>query len=308
MLSDTEFVRQSLELHLFFARIMKEHSLFLQLGFTPKNADLSHQADLFRYDFDKLLSEVISLSSGNVSTSVLQSGEVITPFTLRAETKTESYTGVKISTNLTEAESQLVGNTNRTMNPTMVKSMTDINEKAINLIHELAQFKTMVLNEVLSCEIFTSNYPLQLDHIIREANTYYQMVQKLQSRVENNTVNEYYEQEIFWDNIMGEHAKFTRGLLDPSEIKLMVTANNFAQEFDKLKAKTAADMARSMPIASISEENLKATTGIRDFNVAGTSGLLNCEIRSIIIPLLSDHVLREANHYLRLLDIITKRA
>ncbi|NLB53147.1 MAG: DUF2935 domain-containing protein, partial [Syntrophomonadaceae bacterium] len=29
--------------------------------------------------------------------------------------------------------------------------------------------------------------------------------------------------------------------------------------------------------------------------------ILDCQIRSIIIPLLADHVLREANHFFRLL-------
>ena len=32
------FVIESLELHLFFGRIMKEHALFLRAGFTPANA------------------------------------------------------------------------------------------------------------------------------------------------------------------------------------------------------------------------------------------------------------------------------
>lgn len=34
MLSSLEYIKQSLGLHLFFARIMKEHSLFLEAGFT----------------------------------------------------------------------------------------------------------------------------------------------------------------------------------------------------------------------------------------------------------------------------------
>lgn len=41
MLSSMDFVRQSLELHLFFARIMKEHSFFLQAGFTPKDTNFT---------------------------------------------------------------------------------------------------------------------------------------------------------------------------------------------------------------------------------------------------------------------------
>lgn len=45
MLSDQRYVVLSLELHLFFARIMKEHALFLEAGFTPKNANLAREAE-----------------------------------------------------------------------------------------------------------------------------------------------------------------------------------------------------------------------------------------------------------------------
>ena len=36
------YIVDSLELHLFFARIMKEHSLFLSVGFLPPGANLAH--------------------------------------------------------------------------------------------------------------------------------------------------------------------------------------------------------------------------------------------------------------------------
>ncbi|MGI6094128.1 MAG: DUF2935 domain-containing protein [Lachnospiraceae bacterium] len=35
---------------------------------------------------------------------------------------------------------------------------------------------------------------------------------------------------------------------------------------------------------------------------AGTQGITGCNVRSVILPLLADHVLREANHYLWLLE------
>ena len=109
MLSSTEFIRQSLELHLFFARIMKEHSFFLEVGFTPKDSNYIQQADNFRMEFDRLLADAISLSNGVVSSSVLESGEVITPFTLKAEMATAYFTGVNIPTNLTKSEAGLMG-------------------------------------------------------------------------------------------------------------------------------------------------------------------------------------------------------
>ena len=37
------YIVKSLELHLFFGRIMKEHSLFLKAGFTPANTSFSQR-------------------------------------------------------------------------------------------------------------------------------------------------------------------------------------------------------------------------------------------------------------------------
>ncbi len=49
-------------------------------------------------------------------------------------------------------------------------------------------------------------------------------------------------------------------------------------------------------------KTLEETLKYRDFKLAGTKGINDCEIRSIILPLLADHVLREANHYIRILE------
>jgi len=48
--------------------------------------------------------------------------------------------------------------------------------RAMELIKSLAQFKTMILSGVISCRIFTSNYPLLIDHILREANHYLRLL------------------------------------------------------------------------------------------------------------------------------------
>ena len=50
------------------------------------------------------------------------------------------------------------------------------------------------------------------------------------------------------------------------------------------------------------QESLNETLRFRDFKTAGVQGIEDCKIRSVILPLLADHVLREANHYIRLLN------
>ena len=105
--------------------------------------------------------------------------------------------------------------------------------------------------------------------------------------------------EAFWNQIMMEHAEFIRGLLDPTECDLMNTADEFAKEYCELleMAKQQDCKARE----ALTSRALELTERYRDFKVAGVEGITGCKIRSIIIPLLADHVLREANHYLRIL-------
>ncbi|HKL99618.1 MAG TPA: DUF2935 domain-containing protein [Mobilitalea sp.] len=302
MLSRTDFIRQSLETHLFFARIMKEHAFFMQVSFTPRDDKFIKHADELRVEFDNFLADCIVLSNGVVSNEVLESGEVFTQYTLEAERVSGFLTGVMIRTKLTEEERGLMGG--REASQALERRVAMLNKRALFLLEDIIKFKNAVLADVLVCKMFTVNYPLLLEHILREARFYQRLIRRLQARDEINIQREVFEQEYFWNRIMAEHAKFIRGLLDPSEEELFLAADNFGHEFDRLTdaAKDAMDMSRILPVR-VTEESLRATKDIRDFKAQGTEGLIECKIKSIIIPLLADHTLREANHYLRLLKI-----
>lgn len=308
MLSRSDFVRQSLGTHLFFARIMKEHSFFLQIGFTPRDVKFADRADGFKKAFTEVLADVIALSDGVVSPEVLNSGEVFTQYTYEAEKVTEFYTGISLDTRLTEAEKGLGYAQANMSNQELERRVFTINRRVLPLLEDLIQFKNTILNNMLECKMFTLNYPLLIDHIMREARLYHKLIRRLQNREEINIQREIFEQESFWNRIMAEHAKFIRGLLDPTEEELLRAADNFGKEFDELtcEAKEAMELGRPS-VHSVTERSLSATKDIRDFKAAGTEGILECNIKSIIIPLLADHTLREANHYLRLLRIFERR-
>lgn len=297
-MTQQEYVIESLGLHLFFGRIMKEHSLFLEAGFTPKNAAFAEVADQYKVRFEQLLGNAIRLSDGVVSANVLRSGEVITDFTLGSEQKTQEFTGIAIDLNLTMQESRLRSGTNPNISPSLINAVHELNAGAIQLLNGLIDFKTQVLDSVLSCNMFTMNYPLLIDHIRREARLYRDHLTALERGQNIDTGTR--SVELFWDQIMLEHALFIRGLLDPTEGELINTANNFAAEYNDLIQK--AQSANEAMLATVTQETLADTKKYRDFKLAGTKGIAECKIRSIILPLLADHVLREANHYIRLLE------
>lgn len=306
MLSNEDFVRQSLELNLFFLRIMKEHSFFLEAGFTPVNADLARQADAFKNQFEALLKEVVFIANGFISPDAASSGEIVTGFTLNAERATTFFTGIQLDTSITVAELSLTKAVQQLNIQSLVQRVVDINQRAIALTQGLINFKTLVLDSMLTCRIFTFNYPLLIDHIRREAILFVELLTRLQNRVVVDIARFALEQESFWNRIMAEHAKFIRGLLDPTEEALFRTADKFGREFDALTAEALAAHNQITLLPTVTRESLRETVEIRDFKRQGTEGILACKIRSIIIPLLGDHVLREANHYLRLLKIFSK--
>ncbi|MGX4600704.1 DUF2935 domain-containing protein [Faecalimicrobium sp. JNUCC 81] len=303
MLSDQKYVILSLELHLFFSRIMKEHSLFLEAGFTPKDSNLAKEADHYKREFEKLLSYTVSASNGVIRPDVLESGEIVTDYTLSTEQKTQNLTGIEINQNITNSEARLHSGRNPQVSSEMVDYVKRLNSNAKKLLNGLINFKRRVLNGVLSCNLFTVNYPLLIDHITREAILYLSLIDDLENRIDIDSMD-IRETELFWDQIMMEHALFIRGLLDPSENNLIETSDDFANEYEDL-IEEAKNMT-NVTINSITNETLNQTIQFKDFKQAGTAGLDQCKIKSIILPLLADHVLREANHYIRLLKNYTK--
>ena len=331
----------SIETHLFFARIMKEHALFLEASFPCKDREWISRADFFRRQFEEVLEQAVKIGDGMVSRQILDSQELVTRFTIPAEQKTSQLTGISIDSRISGMEMKLTAgkNTGKNIgrNRALVRMVNRLNERAWGLLNGLIQFKESVLREVGRCRLFTANYPLLLQHILREAKLYRSVLMELRKNRKITRKNLCARQD-FWNRIMMEHALFIRGLLDPSEEKLIGTADQFAGEYEKLleiscretpgrqedgqkekecdcgreedacgcgRKEKECDCGQKSDLLTpeqLRRKSLEETLRYREFKTAGAQGILNCEIASIILPLLADHVLREANHYIRILE------
>lgn len=298
-----KYVTLSLETHLFFGRIMKEHALFLQASFPEKEKDFRQRADHFREEFEDGLRRAVQLADGVVSEALLASGEVVTEYTVKAECQTSKLIGISIDTQITEAEERLRSDCSNNLNREMIQAVRRLNHQMARALNGLIALKEEILRQVTGCRLFTTNYPLLIEHILREAKLYRQVINELEhkGRISPAGIR---EMEMFWNQIMMEHAQFIRGLLDPTECDLIRTADEFVEDYKHL-----LEEARDRDLCIMDELTAKAlhtTEKYQRFKTAGTEGITGCEIRSIILPLLADHVLREANHYLRILEDVEK--
>lgn len=294
MNTDTYVVR-SLEQHLFFGRIMKEHALFIRAGMTPAGSAFAAKAEFYKNEFEKLLGFAVSLSQGIVSENALCSGEIVTEYTLNAERKTEKFTGIRINTGITERELNL--NSCGANIPANIRCrVSSLNKAILKNLNGLICLKEEILKRVLNCQLFSSNYPLLIEHTIREAEMYRENIRAVENDISSVCSSEC-KDESFWDHIMMEHALFIRGSLDPSETELFKTADKFAEEYMLLLRNCGNVKNQNMTVDSLTE-----TKKFKEFKTSGVDGIEKCQIRSVILPLLADHVLREANHYIRMLE------
>ncbi|MGF9821079.1 DUF2935 domain-containing protein [Brevibacillus agri] len=250
-----EFVERSLEEIRFWSRIMKEHSLFLKLGFNCDDTKLISDADRFYGIFEDI------------------------------ENRAHSFS--------------------RDVDP---QRIYDFNQIVHNAVSHIWTFKRHVLGLIIRCKIGGNNFPLLVDHVSREAAYFKNRLEQLNTGNLDPLPDAVINENVFFLRIMADHAKFINHLLDPSERKLVEQARDFSHDFDQLLFQ-AQDLDSMRPqsqtrplLDQFVDQNRVSVRQLRDFKKTAHELIEACRIKSIIPPLLADHVFREASHFLEILD------
>ena len=254
------FVARSLDEIRFWSRIMKEHSLFLKLGFRCEDTQLIHEANQFYTLFEGI------------------------------ERQSHAFT---------------VG--------TDPEQIRRFNVEVHTAASHIWAFKRKILGLVLSCQMpGANNFPLLIDHTSREANYFRNRLEQLNSGRLEPLPDAIIDENVFFLRIMADHAKFIGHLLDPSERQLVEQARNFSHDFDQLlfQARDLESMrpqSQTMPLLDqFLDQNRVSVASLRDFKKTARDLIEACRIKSIIHPLLADHVFREAERFLEIIDMFEK--
>lgn len=249
------FVDRSLEEIRFWSRIMKEHSLFLKLGFNCDDTQLIREADRFYSIFENIENQSLAYSSD-----------------------------------------------------TDPQTIYDFNKVVHGAVCHIWAFKRKILELIIHCKILGNNFPLLVDHVSREAAYFMKRLDQLNTGTLDPLPDAVINENVFFLKIMADHAKFINHLLDPSERKLVEQARDFSHDFDQLLFQ-AIDLDSMRPesltqplLDQFVDQNRVSVRQLRDFKKTAHELIEACRIKSIIPPLLADHVFREASHFLDILD------
>lgn len=293
----------SINLNLFFLRIMKEHCIFLEANFTPKDEELADQAANIKKSYENLLTQAASLANGIASPKAVKLELFATPFTAQAERLTSHFTGIPIDSNITVRENAISPGGGAPLPSSIDAKIKILNDDSRRLTGRLRDFKKNLLSGVLNCRIFTANFPLELLHMAEEADQYLKLLGTLDENKNIMQLKNLMEAEAFWNQIMAEHNRFAAGRLDPTEESAIEKSRMAAEEFDRLasRAKRAQKNLESAP--DITKESLTAAKKLRDFQTEALKGIMDCRMQSIIVPLAIDHHMRETSYFIWLLEM-----
>ena len=198
--------------------------------------------------------------------------------------------------------------------PNNVTAVRKLNEDSIQLVLGLRNFKRNLLILIVNCKVMGFNFPLLVDHIAREAEYFMRTLKKFNEGILDPIQDAIIKENIFWLRIMMEHSRFIASLLDQSERNLVRAALKFGDDFEILlnQARDVESMLyKKSPtypiIGKLNKDSENAAQEIRAFKQAGLDFIKNCQIKNVIDPLLADHVVREADHFLQMVRILEER-
>lgn len=179
-----------------------------------------------------------------------------------------------------------------------------------NAVSHIWVFKRKLLGLILTCQLpGQNNFPLLVDHISREAFYFRNRLEELNQGKLEPLQDAIIDENVFFLKIMADHAKFIGHLLDPSERKLVEQAREFSHDFDQLVFQ-ARDLDSMRPqsqtkplLTQFLDQNRVSVKSLRDFKQTARDLIVQCKIKSIIHPLLADHVFREAERFLEIIDM-----
>jgi hypothetical protein len=198
--------------------------------------------------------------------------------------------------------------------PESETAVRKLNEDSIQLVCGFRNFKRNLLILVINGKVQGFNFPLLIDHIAREAEYFMNSLQKFNNGILEPIQDAIIHENVFWLRIMMEHSRFIASLLDQSERNLVATARKFGDDFETLlnQARDVESMLyHKKPtypiIGKLNKDSESATEELRGFKKAGLELIRSSQIKSVINPLLADHVVREAEHFLFMIRVLEER-
>lgn len=162
----------------------------------------------------------------------------------------------------------------------------EINGRALALAIDTKSFLSHVYDRLAKGQWIGWLWPLFIDHIRREGDYFIDVMQHKAHDAESTCKT--------WIVFMAEHAAFAAHLLDPTEAQKIRQATTFIGEFERLHGGCNAMNEQLLTMTAKAGKELDT--------YFASLGVGSAQLKSIIHPVLAEHVVREGRRFLGIVD------
>ncbi len=296
MLTDKEFFLQSLVSNLYYLWTLREYSARIQVSFPPIYENYITRSNELASSAEQLSKRIAEYAYLGLPENVIESGIVLTPYTLDLELLTEKLFGIDIDTSITEKEKNIiVGDINPTKE--QVLDMENINQEALILANKFIEFANDIYEKIKNQEIFAFYYNSINLYLIEEAKLYVSSLERLKEKA---TVNPSYviDNQYFGTQGMQAIATYIRGEIDPIHKDVFDEANNFVIEYRNILSEYENMTLTPENQKNMSLNSLELAERLKGFVERCIERLLKKEIYFISAPITKDNALTAINFFI----------
>ena len=301
MLSEVNFVQESIAINLYYLRTLREFCLNIQTSLVPFEKGYISKAESIALSCERLGNDITSFASGMVSKEALDYQIYVTQYTLECEKLTEKLFNIDIDTGITEKELQLKSGEPKTVSQEMVDSMKRINAEAFSLADEFSKLCTEIVDKMEINELFSYSYIALTRFMIYETELFKSGLERLiqQFQIDPSSAANY---EFYFNNSMRSIAIFIEKLVDPINEDIFDKAKWFENSFNE-----AEETYKTTPLTPDNQKALteKETLLVKEFHnfmEECIKKLLAREVYFIIEPIFWDNMYTQINFFQYILN------
>lgn len=247
--------------------------------------------------YQELFKRIIPFSNNKVSKEFLNSDILYTSYTRDLELDTIKYFDIGLDPSITlECLNLIPGN----IDLLDLKEVDKYMEELLHLLDKSTNTLNNISTYIKENNMFLTIYPLVVDHIINENKLLKDTLERLLKK-EGTDPTYVYTLEYYYTNFLKEHSLLIRNLINPVKNKEVEMSNKYYNLYNSLLTSFNNEVS-PYSIDGIYNKCINITNSFKSFLNETINMTINNHSNFMIVPIILDHLLREANSYINNLN------
>ncbi|MDD2505254.1 MAG: hypothetical protein PHF21_03140 [Bacilli bacterium] len=301
MLSDLEFIIQSLTLNIFYLTNIRGFSLNITLSFL--NRECIDTAKEYIIKSEKILNMFVDKINDFLPENAIKGNFLVSEYTLPCEILTENLFNIKLDKAITNKLLLLKKHHLEEEPKEMVTLMTSVNKETYELAVKYIDFLKSILNDIKTNKLFSYSSPFVIRTMIKAIEFYNEMMLRNIKKVRASPTSvSNYEYRVI--ELMRNIATYMSLIVNPERNDVYIKFNSFSVEFSHLRDSYLNVDLTPKTMIELTKKTQKSIFRYSNYFKEIIKELLDNKVYFIVEPIFIDDFYRAANYIIYNLNII----